>query len=534
MPVITAEDDEAVNLLSLDGGGVRGVSSLIILDSIMKKIRDMYGLDEVPKPCENFHMIGGTSTGGLIAIMLGRLRMSTEEALQAYYNCASKIFSRENRKKWRLLSQRFQATALQEVVESLVKERGMGELMRDPECPTKGKVFVCVLRSGSINEPRLVRSYPGDPGVDDQWDKDIKIWEAARATTAASSFFKPQILGTGATAKKYIDAAFGYNNPVEFLLKEAVDEFGSGRRLGCVVSIGTGTQDVGVESDTESKRGFSYYRRLFRALKTKATDTEDAHSKLASRLSSFPGSYYRLNVPRAAETVKLHYYRKLSDLKSMTENYLEREEVAEQVQEIAEGLKTDCFDHGLTLGLIHGLDKDQIALSNKKVQVMGSTSPFFTGRQDLLKRLESVFSERNTGGKPRREFLLYGMGGVGKTEVALKFSELYEKRFKYIFYIDGTDVTTISQSYAGIARRHGQATSGTTKVMQSAAMQWIEGLTDEWLMIFDDCNLDDRRGYLPGRAKGNIIYTSRQAGLRDSLPHDCAAEVAPLEEADAT
>jgi len=75
------DGEEAVNLLSLgesqlrrphrswadqvlDGGGVRGVSSLVILDAIMRRIRDDNHLAEVPKPCDYFHMIAGTSTGG--------------------------------------------------------------------------------------------------------------------------------------------------------------------------------------------------------------------------------------------------------------------------------------------------------------------------------------------------------------------------------------------------------------------------------------------------------------------------------------
>jgi hypothetical protein len=76
------ENNEAINLLSLgksqcslifarthnglhvDGGGVRGASSLVILDEIMRKVKDLHGLDEVPKPCDFFHMIAGTSTGG--------------------------------------------------------------------------------------------------------------------------------------------------------------------------------------------------------------------------------------------------------------------------------------------------------------------------------------------------------------------------------------------------------------------------------------------------------------------------------------
>jgi patatin-like phospholipase/acyl hydrolase len=47
-------------LLSLDGGGVRGLSALQILKELMEKINP----NAPPKPCEYFDMIGGTSTGG--------------------------------------------------------------------------------------------------------------------------------------------------------------------------------------------------------------------------------------------------------------------------------------------------------------------------------------------------------------------------------------------------------------------------------------------------------------------------------------
>ena len=61
-------------ILSLDGGGVRGLSSLLILRNIMEEIARRNGTVEA-RPCEYFDLIGGTGTGGMIAIMLGRLRM---------------------------------------------------------------------------------------------------------------------------------------------------------------------------------------------------------------------------------------------------------------------------------------------------------------------------------------------------------------------------------------------------------------------------------------------------------------------------
>lgn len=60
-------DDTGLCLLSLDGGGVRGLSSLYILKSIMDRLnharKEAENLPPV-KPCEVFDLIGGTSTGG--------------------------------------------------------------------------------------------------------------------------------------------------------------------------------------------------------------------------------------------------------------------------------------------------------------------------------------------------------------------------------------------------------------------------------------------------------------------------------------
>lgn len=59
-------DSTGLCLLSLDGGGVRGLSSLYIMKSIMDRLNHAREHDKLPrvKPCEVFDLIGGTSTGG--------------------------------------------------------------------------------------------------------------------------------------------------------------------------------------------------------------------------------------------------------------------------------------------------------------------------------------------------------------------------------------------------------------------------------------------------------------------------------------
>lgn len=97
--------EHELRLLALDGGGVRGLSTL----QILKQLIDVVDPESPPKPCEYFDMIGGTSTGGfvgdatrharhianccsLIAIMLGRLQMTVDECIDAYISLSDRIF----------------------------------------------------------------------------------------------------------------------------------------------------------------------------------------------------------------------------------------------------------------------------------------------------------------------------------------------------------------------------------------------------------------------------------------------------------
>lgn len=55
-------------LLSLDGGGVRGLSSLLILKDLMTQLNSKRSGQPPVKPCDVFDLIGGTSTGGYVYI----------------------------------------------------------------------------------------------------------------------------------------------------------------------------------------------------------------------------------------------------------------------------------------------------------------------------------------------------------------------------------------------------------------------------------------------------------------------------------
>jgi Holliday junction resolvasome RuvABC ATP-dependent DNA helicase subunit len=52
-----------------------------------------------------------------------------------------------------------------------------------------------------------------------------------------------------------------------------------------------------------------------------------------------------------------------------------------------------------------------------------NSSALFTGREDIIERLKDHFVPQDEGNRYRKSFLLYGMGGIGKTQICLKFVE---------------------------------------------------------------------------------------------------------------
>ena len=64
-----------LRLLALDGGGVRGLSALMILEQLMEAVDP----DAPPKPCDYFDMIGGTSTGGWVVTKSRRHKKSADD-----------------------------------------------------------------------------------------------------------------------------------------------------------------------------------------------------------------------------------------------------------------------------------------------------------------------------------------------------------------------------------------------------------------------------------------------------------------------
>lgn len=126
--------------LLADGGGVRGLSSLLILRALMEqinlRIRDASasgGTQKSVEPHDIFDLVAGTSTGGLIAIMLGKLGMGVQECIDAYHGLSEDIFGKKHfmgKMTHGLSPSKFSGARLRRCIGELLKTRGFGEDLR--------------------------------------------------------------------------------------------------------------------------------------------------------------------------------------------------------------------------------------------------------------------------------------------------------------------------------------------------------------------------------------------------------------------
>ncbi|KIM42400.1 hypothetical protein M413DRAFT_43952, partial [Hebeloma cylindrosporum] len=134
------------------------------------------------------------------------LRMDVDTAIDHYNNLAKKVFSAS--KRWPG-DGKFKATKLEEVIKSVVGDvtGDSEELLLELGDTSICRTFVCARNAHDMNAniPVFFRSYPSR-----ETHSGCKIWEAARATSAAPTFFKRIEIGR---AQPFIDGGLGRNNP---------------------------------------------------------------------------------------------------------------------------------------------------------------------------------------------------------------------------------------------------------------------------------------------------------------------------------
>ncbi len=222
----TLAEDKFFRILSLDGGGIRGVFPAAFLARLEEHLEHPTG--------HYFDLIAGTSTGGIIAIGLG-LGLSAADILKLYVEEGPAIFDQEHgtvenwiRAKLRgaahLLVTKHSSEPLRRALENVLGRRKLGESRTRLVIPAWHPVLERVYIYKTAHHPRLETDFK-QPAID-----------AAMATAAAPTFLKPHVT---ASAVELVDGGVWANNPIGVAAIEAIGMLGwPGDRLK-ILSIGT-------------------------------------------------------------------------------------------------------------------------------------------------------------------------------------------------------------------------------------------------------------------------------------------------------
>ncbi len=148
-------------------------------------------------------------------------------------------------------------------------------------------------------------------------------------------------------------------------------------------------------------------------------------------------------------------------------------------------------------------------------------NPKFTGRETYLIDLQSML---NSGQSGTWKVAIFGLGGVGKTQLAIEYSFRNKANYKIIWWVRSEVQETLASDYADLAAEldlPAKAKGYTDQsVVIKAVKRWLEQ-NSSWLLIFDNAqSQEDLINYLPQGGAGHIIITSRNpfwSGVAKSL-----------------
>jgi DnaJ-domain-containing protein 1 len=134
----------------------------------------------------------------------------------------------------------------------------------------------------------------------------------------------------------------------------------------------------------------------------------------------------------------------------------------------------------------------------------------FTGRADLLARLRGDASSNVTAVLPHA---LQGMGGVGKTAVAIEYAHRYSSDYEVVWWIQADQPALVRASLAALAKPFGLDAAAATGI-ESAAAAVLDALRKgepyhRWLLIFDNADQPEDLNDLIPRGPGDVLITSR-------------------------
>lgn len=233
-------------ILSLDGGGIRGLFTLEILARIEKVLREKTGRAGLVL-ADYFHFIGGTSTGAIIAASLS-WGLSAADIKRLYLEQCQKVF-RKKKTFGQFFFAKYAAEEMSELLRCQFSEDGQGKQPALLESKRLRTLLMVVMRNGATGSPWPVTNNPGakynDPKLPD-CNLRIPLWRLIRASTAAPTIFPPEEIELGGRKHIFVDGAITpFNNPSFLMFLHATLpcyqlnwETGADKLL--LISVGTG------------------------------------------------------------------------------------------------------------------------------------------------------------------------------------------------------------------------------------------------------------------------------------------------------
>ena len=240
-------------MLSIDGGGIRGVLSLEYLKRIEAILQKQFGDDPDFRLCDYFDIIGGTSTGAVIAAGLA-LGFSVEKIQKLYLKLAKTVFQ-EKLFRFGLINAKFPKKPLVKELDKIFKDITLGS----DKVRTGLMVVAKRIDTGSPwifhNNPKG-KYYNSKPDQDFYSNKDFLIKDIILASSAAPHYFEPEKIKISKdTYGVFVDGGVSaFNNPsLQMLMLATLHGYGFKWELGekniFLVSVGSGYLDIHKTAD---------------------------------------------------------------------------------------------------------------------------------------------------------------------------------------------------------------------------------------------------------------------------------------------
>lgn len=223
-------------ILALDGGGIRGALTVGFLQELEALLRKRYNNPKLLL-CDYFDLIGGTSTGSIIATLLA-IGKDTKFIKEMYLELGGKIFAQKS-KFLGILTAKFKESELKKQLEANLGNRTVGD-------PTLRTGLCIVTKRADTGGTWPIINHPG--GKYFKYNKDILLRDAVRASAAAPTYFKPESIDVGGgQIGAFVDGGVSMaNNPALTLFLIATLQgfpfhWSPGADNLLVLSVGTGS-----------------------------------------------------------------------------------------------------------------------------------------------------------------------------------------------------------------------------------------------------------------------------------------------------